>query len=245
MTDLPGSNSPGMVTTVLLTADEINEWLKEHPVIETEEDARAGKMLIDRAVLGEQDMEDERFARQRPHLDTVERIREEYREPKRILQTVLKVLKGRTDAYLVAETAKREAAAAEAARVAEELERAARNAERIEQDALGSVDSGELGVDIQAVVVEADDAFARYERAAREAARAERETKVKIGGGFRRSLGLRRTADIQVVDAVAAIRAVGLSDSIRDAIIKAARVYHREIGEYPPGVIDANAKQEA
>jgi hypothetical protein len=225
-----------MIKAMLLTTEEINEWLKEHPVIETEEDARTAKVFIDRAVLGEQDAEDERLRRQRPFLDAAEAVRAEYREPKRLLSAVLGPLKARQKAYLDAETAKREAAAAEAARIAEELERVARQAESDEQDALGSVAAGELGVDVQAVVVEADDAFARFERAARAAALAKRETKVKIGGGFRRAQGLRASTTFEVTDAVAAVRAVGCTDDIRDAIIKAAREYYREVKEYPPGV---------
>lgn len=236
MSDLPGNNNPTMVATILITADEINEWLKEHPVIETPEDAKALKVFIDRGALGIQDMEDERRKEQQPHVEAVEAVRVKYRGPKQVIEKILEHAQGRLSVYLKAEKAKREAIAAEAARVVAEAERQAREAERLEQDALGSVAAGELGVDVQATSLAADEAFSRFQRVSREAARAEKATNVKVGGGFRRAAGLRTSTTISVTDAVAAVQAIGTTDGIKEEIIKAARIYHNQVGEWPPGI---------
>lgn len=236
MIDLPGNNNPSMVATILITADEINEWLKEHPVIESPEDAKTIKVFIDRGALGIQDMEDERIKEQQPHVEAVEAVRAKYRGPKQIIEATLGHAKARLAAYMRAEKEKREAIAAEAARVVAEAERQAREAERVEQDALGSVAAGELGVDVQATSLAADEAFSRFQRVAREAARAEKATKVKVGGGFRRAAGLRTETTLTVDDPATALLAVECTDEIREAIIKAAKSYHQKIGAWPPGV---------
>src|SRR6185312_9538969 len=95
---------------------------------------------------------------------------------------------------------------------------------------------GELGVDVTQVVVAADTAFSEFEHAAREAARAERDAHVKIGGGWGRSASLRNKETLVIVHYGRALKAIGPNDKIREAILSAARDYRKEKGNLPDGV---------
>ena len=76
----------------------------------------------------------------------------------------------------------------------------------------------------------------RSGRASREAARAERDTRVRIGGGIGRVLTLRTGEVLSVTDWRAAINDIGLTQDIADAILKGARAYRKENGELPAGI---------
>jgi hypothetical protein len=233
---LPEFNSPNMAETISSVADEINEWLKENPAIENEDAARQAKLFIDRGMLGIEDMEDERRSRTDPLRLQVEAINSEYKPSRKLIDDILAELQCRLAAFLQAEEARREALLAEAQAAAEEAERIARAAEDAEKEAFGLASEGELGVDIKAATVAADDAFTNFKQAIHRAKIAEKEAKVKIGGGFRRSISLRNQVTLTVTDAIAAVRTLGPSTPIVEAIIKSAKAYEREVGEYPPGV---------
>ena len=54
-----GHNSPPDSTEFAReTMAALGDWLKENPVIQTEEEAKAGKLLVDRASACVKDMED-------------------------------------------------------------------------------------------------------------------------------------------------------------------------------------------
>ena len=127
-------------------------------------------------------------------------------------------------------------AAERAARIAAEAEKAAREAEARESEALENAAVGEVGVDVVQVTYEADQAFDDYERKSRFAARAERDAKVKIGGGFGRTAALREKETLVVEDAVTALAAVGLTDKISEALLSAARDYRKRYDALPPGI---------
>jgi hypothetical protein len=86
------------------------------------------------------------------------------------------------------------------------------------------------------VTKEADEAFSTFERQSRFADRAERDTKVKIGGGFGASVGLRNSETLQVDDALKAIVIIGITDRIREAILTEARAYRKANGRLPDGI---------
>jgi hypothetical protein len=136
----------------------------------------------------------------------------------------------------LAEEAKRRAVAAEAARLAQLAEAAARAAELAEQEAIANAASGELGVDTAGAIDGANQAFADYERAARQAQLAKREEKVKIGGGFRRATTLRNTEVIHILDHAAVLAAVGPTIDIDLALRKAVRAYKQLHGKWPQGI---------
>lgn len=228
---------PDMTITVGEVAKDLSDWMAEHPVIATEEEAREAKVLIDRANLGIKDLEDERTAKVRPLNEKVKEINDYYRGPREVLARILEIIRPRLGGYLAKEETKRIAIAEEAARRAEESEEAARQAERKELEIIEAANQGELGLNIADATREADQAFKDYQKADRQAALAEKETKVRIGGGFTRALSLRTRESVIVNDPIAAIQDIGLrNEIILDAIVTASRAYKKLNGKYPDGV---------
>ena len=240
--EIGGNNPPDQTVTAAETMRDISDWMAEHPVIE-EAHAREAKLFIDRGKLAIQDLEAERDSKVRPLNEQVKEINAYYKAPKVQLETVIRELASRIDSFIRAEEQKRIEAAREAARIAEEAEHRAREAERLEQDAMRSANTGELGVDVASAVVEADDAFRAYQKAERQAAIAEKETKAKIGGGFGRAISLRTKETLLVTDAIDAIHAIGVTESITEAILTSARAYRKLHGKLPAGVISETERK--
>jgi hypothetical protein len=232
-----GNNPPSTIEFAKETTEALSEWLKENPVIETEEQARAGKLMVDRAKNTIGDLEGERDSRVRPLNAQVKSINDSYRAPRDILTKVCDTLLKRLQDFALKEERERQAKAAEALRAAEEAERIAREAERIEQEAREDAAAGTLDVDIGAATVAADAAFEAFEKAERAAALAERESRVKIGGGFNRALGLRNKEVLIVDDWQKAVLDMGLTDKISEAILSSAREYRKATGDLPEGII--------
>lgn len=235
---MPGighNNAPSMTETAGETMRDISAWLSENVVI-TEDTAKDAKVFLDRGKLCLKDLDDERDSKVRPLNEQVREINDGYRAPKGLLERVLQELSGRLTFFIKEEKRKREEAAREASRIAEEAEQRARDAERAEQDAIGSANSGELGVDIAAHVAEADNAFREFEKATRAAAIAEKETKVKVSGGFSRSIGLKNKEKLILVNALLALQEMGTSSDVEEAILKSARAYRNATGDLPEGV---------
>ncbi len=230
------NKSPDMTVTVTETMNDLSSWMSDHPVISTEEEARESKVFVDRGKLAIKDLEDERESRVKPLNVQVQQINDHYRTPRNLLQKVLDELQNRLSSFLRQEEQKRIAAAQEAARKAEEAERLAREAERIEQEAIEAAKVGELDIDIAGVTGAADRAYKEYEKASHQAAIAERDTRVRIGGGFARALGLKNKDGLTILDVHAAIDAVGLTETIIEAVLKSARAYKRLYQKYPPGI---------
>ena len=214
----------------------LGEWLKENPVIQTEEEARSGKLLVDRASSCVKDMEDERTKQVKPINEQVKTINDTYRVVRDPLEKILQELKLRLDAYVKAEEAKRIAAAQEAQRKLEEAGQRAREAEAREQEAKGDVELG-VEADVAAATIRADTAFSDFERAKRGAARAEKDTHVKIGGGFGRRLSLKTYEVLSVTDWNEAITEMGCTEKIAEAILSSAREYRKTFDELPAGII--------
>jgi hypothetical protein len=238
-----GNNPPSPIEMAESIQQVLSDWMKDHPVIQTEDEARAAKPLIDRAKAAMDEIEAERDGKVRPLNDKVAEINAEYKavhniDPKKpgTFNKIFNELKARVADYLRREEQKRLIAAAEARRIQKEAEHQAREAEEREHQALHGASLGEVDVDMAAVTKEADAAFEAFERQSRFADRAEKDTRVKIGGGFAASLGLRNSEVLQVDDALKAIVVIGATDRIREAILTEARAYRKANGRLPDGV---------
>lgn len=238
-----GSNHPpGPIEHAQSVIDDINAWLSDHPTIETEEDAREAKPFLDRAKASLEEVEAERDGKVRPLNETVDAINAKYKalhnvDKKKpgLFDKIVVELKARVAAFMIKEEQRREREA-EIARVAqEEAERIAREAEAKEAETLANAKAGEV-VDVAEVTQQADQAFSEFERASRFADRAERDTRVKIGGGFDRSASLRNVETLHLDSYGLALKAIGPNDKVRDAILSAARDYRKLHGALPPGV---------
>ena len=238
-----GNNPPGPIEMAESIMQVLSDWMKDHPVIQTEDEARAAKPLIDRAKAAMDEIEAERDGKVRPLNDKVAEINVEYKavhntDPKKpgTFNKVFNELKTRVADYLRREEQKRLIAAAEARRLQEEAERQAREAEERERQALHGASLGEVDVDVAAVTKEADETFSAFERQSRFADRADKDTKVKLGGGFASAVLLRTAETLQVDDALKAIVVIGATDRIREAILTEARAYRKANGRLPDGV---------
>lgn len=237
------NNPPGPIEHAESVVAEANAWLADHPVIQTEDEAREAKPIMDRLKLAFEEIEAERDGKVRPLNEQVKAINERYKslhntdakKPGRFDRVAVE-LKARFAAYMLREEEKRRQAAEAARKAKEEAERVAREAEAAEREALQNAAAGELDIDVAKVTAEADDKFQEYERVSRFAERAEKETTVKIGGGFRTSASL-RTVETLVLDSYGkAIRAIGPNEKIEAAILSAARDYRKTHGVLPDGV---------
>lgn len=226
------------------TLADVATFLAETPVIDSHETAKRAGLYVERVTKLFGDMEDERDKQVRPLNEQVAEINAKYKAVHNAdakkpgsFDKVLIELKYRLTAYARAEERKREEAAAAAAQIAAEAERVAREAEAKEREAKTNADVGELGVDVATTIVEADRAFADFERANRAAAIAEREVPVRISSSLGgRALSLRTRETLILDDADAALKAIGVTENIREAILSASRNYRKLKGQLPPGV---------
>lgn len=242
MTDIGHNNPPDMARTAAETMGDISAFLSEHPIID-EAHAREAKLFIDRGRLAIQDLEAERELKVKPLNQQVQQINDHYRPPRETLKKVLNEVQERLSSFLRIEEQKRQAAAAEARRIAEAAEQAAREAEKIERERLADAAVGEVGVDVAALTIDADTKFREMEKARRQAVIAERDAKVKIGGGFGRALGLKTKEELKVVDIIKAVAAMSDNEGIHEAVIKAARSYRSLRNRLPPGVISETERK--
>ena len=236
------NHPPGPIDHAQSVVDDINAWLADHPTIETEDDARAAKPYLDRAKASFEEIESERDGLVRPLNEQVAQINGKYKalhntDPKKpgLFDKIVGELKSRVAAFMVREEQRRQREAEIARQAQEEAERLAREAEAREIEALENAKAGEV-VDVAEVTKEADTAFQEFERQSRFAARAEKDTKVKIGGGFGRTASLRDVETLHLDSYAKAIKAIGPNDKIRDAILSAARDYRKLHERLPDGV---------
>lgn len=236
MNEIGHNVPPDMAVAAQEAARNLSDWMSEHPVITTEEEAREAKLWADRAYLCVKDLEDERVTKVAPLNIQVKAINEHYKAPRLLLEGVLDELKSRIDRYLFAEESKRLAIAAEAKSLADKAAKAALLAEQRERQAHTEADSGVLGVDVAAEHAKVNQAYKDLDRAIRQAEFAGKETKVKVGGGFRRASSLRNTEVIYVSNAGQVLDEVGVTEGITAELLKAARAYKRLHGHYPNGI---------
>jgi predicted phage tail protein len=231
------NNPPSPIEIATGTNADLSRWMADHPVVQGEDHARAGKALLDRAKASLDEMEAERDRIVRPLNEQVKAINDRYRPARTSLEKLADELKKRLSAYARALEIERVRKAEEARKAAEEAEKAAREAEQREREAVECADHGVCDVDLGAATQDADAAFAAFRKADHVAARAERDSRIRITGGFDRAMGLRDRETLTVTDWHAAITELGLTDLIRDAILTSARAYRKNFRELPEGVV--------
>lgn len=230
------NNPPQPIEIVRPIIAGISEWLGEHPVIEDQSTASKAAAHIDALTKHVGDLEDERKRRVKPLNDEVKEINASYKEATGPLDKLKTELKARATSYAWAEEQRRRAEAEKARLAAEEAARKAREAEMAEIEARDNAAQGEIGVDLGSATLDAEAAARDAARAERAASIAERGAHVRMKSGNARALSLRTVLVFEVTDPVAAMIDLPLTDAIRDAIISAARIYHKEHGKPPAGV---------
>ncbi|WP_089177285.1 hypothetical protein [Bosea sp. AS-1] len=238
---VPGNNGPpDIIDDAWSVYRSVAEWMEGAPVISDEATAREAKLFWDRAKAALDDLEQARDGRVRPLNTQVKEINAEFKKVSEPLGKLRQELQARMSAFALAEERRKAAEAAEARRILEEKEAAARAADAAERAAKEDAAVGVV-VDVGAAIGDADEAFAEYQAAQREAARAERDVKGRIAGGFGRAFSVKTTELLTVVDPPAVIRSwldrtEGVPDDLREAIVKSARLFRKTFGVLPAGV---------
>lgn len=238
---VPGNNGPpDIIDDAWTVYRSVAEWMEGAPVISDEATAREAKLFWDRAKAALDDLEQARDGRVRPLNTQVKEINAEFKKVSEPLGKLRQELQSRMSAWALAEE-RRKAAEAEALRkAAEEAEAAAREAERLEQEAKEDAAAGCV-VDVGAAIGDADAAFAEYQQASREAARAERDVKGRIAGGFGRAFSVRTTRTLTIADPVKVVVALlektgRVPEKVTDALLTAVRDFEKTFGALPAGV---------
>lgn len=239
---------PGVIDSAQEAFVELSAFLKEHPVVQSHDEAKQLGAYKERTKIALDDARAERDSKTKPLNERLKVIRTFYdivrektdKNKGGILEAAYNEARRRLTDYATAVEAARLAIAEKARAEAEEAERVARAAEEAEREAIASADVGEL-TDVGGAIAEADGAFKDFQKAGRAAAIAERAVPVRIGsimGG--RSLAMRSQPDklsiATVEDACSALRAMGLNPEIEQAICAAARKFEKTFEEYPAGI---------
>lgn len=240
--DIGHNNPPGIMAFALETINELAHWLTEHPVIATEEDMREAKSWVDRLNGVFAELEQERHRKVHPLNEQVRTINRDFFAIHNRSgvggqgDMVMGELKGRLTAYALAEEARRQAAADEAARLAREAVERAKALEEAEREARENARLGEL-TNVVEVATEAAKAHTEAVKAINQAERADRDAaNVKIVGGFARNLSLRARETLTVTDPHTAFRILWPDTRIEEAMLSAARVFRKLHDELPDGI---------
>jgi hypothetical protein len=213
----------------------LNAFLTDAPKIDAA-NAKEGGAWVERVRIALAELEDERKSKADPLYARWKAVGEPYSRVAKPLERLFGELKRRVSEHFNAVEAARRAEAERLRAEAEAKERAAREAEAREADAIAAVDVG-VCEDYGDAIEKADEAFADYRVADRDAARAERDVTARITsivGG--RPVSMRTKRVLVVDDPVAAVKAMWPNERIEDAIRKAAKDFEDAFGELPAGV---------
>ena len=226
---------PSAIDDARMAFVDLSAWLKDHPVIASEDEARSCKPIVDRTRATLKSLTDVKESETAPLYAAWKASGDKFKQVSEPLDKIFKELLARLTAFSRQEEVRR-ADEAEAKRKAlEAAEKAAREAERLEQEAKDNAAQGEF-VDVGVAVQDADTAFDQYQLAKREAARAEKAETFRIGGGFDRTMSMRTGEVLTVTDPAAALAALGLTAKIRDAMLSSARDHRKDWGDLPAGI---------
>ena len=230
-----GNNPPSPIEMGQEALADLNLFLTENPVIE-QEHVKEGTLFAERTRKTIADIEDARKAEVGPLNEKVKNINERYGFARKPLENLFNELRFRLTDFAAREEARRQREADEARLRAEALEMEARRAEEAERELKANATQGEIA-DLATAVIEADQAFSRFEKAERAAVVAERNTPVRLASQLGGKALSMRTREVLTVDnALKAISDIGSNEKINEAICTAAREYKRQYGRYPAGI---------
>lgn len=234
----PASNSAAF-SPLEIAAEQteiLAKWLADHPVIQSEEEAREAKIVYDRGYNAKADLEAVKEKEVTPLHTAWQNGLAKYRQPVASITTAVKSVWDRMQDWLKKEQDRKIDEAEAARKAAFVAEMAARQVEAAEREAKENASQGEVGVDVVAATAQADSAFADYKHADRDAARAMQATEVRVSGGIGRAIGIRREKVLILDDGAKALAALGVTEDIRTAILKSARAYKKLNNKWPDGV---------
>lgn len=217
---------------------ELANWLKDYPIIQKLGDAKLGVALKERTLIALNAAREERQAKTQPLRDQLNEIFAEYDlvKDKGTLERGYNELRKRLTAFATMQEAARIAEAERLRQEAAEAERLAREAEAAEQEAIANATEGEC-TDVGAAIQQADTTFSDFRRADKQAAIAERNVPLRFGSAIGgKSVSMRTTEKLVIENVELAIKAIGLTDKIAEAILSSARDFRKEFNELPAGI---------
>jgi hypothetical protein len=249
----PGHNMPPEPTPIERAKDAmaaLSAFLNETPVITDGPHLVEARRLFEHVRGAMSEVEAERDNLVRPLNTQVASINATYKaihntDSKKpgALDKVFNELKDRLTAYCKEEEAKREREAELARAEAIRAEAVAREAERAEQQARMDAAVGVIDTGIAEAIADADQRFLEFQQASRFAARTERDINVRIGDGQHKSIGMRTERTLVLDSYSKAIKAIGPNDTIKEAILTAARSYRKQHGRLPDGVSETTERK--
>lgn len=225
---------------------ELNVFMIDNPVIQT---PAAAKLLADfviRSRIALQQLDKERVGKVKPFNDKVDEINAEYnKKTKNPFKLLYDLACKRLDEYRKTEEKKRQVAAALIAAAAAE---AARLAEAAKVAVVEAVDDAAQGAetDVGSMIVQAEAAMADARKLARQSTIADRDAVVRIPSSMGRTVAARTYKDLLVADldaAILAIRSMGLTEALEEAICTEARKFKATWGELPEGVTENSERR--
>lgn len=239
------NNPPSPLATARASITALGHFLQSNPTIDHTNATEAARLIESSRRLA-QDIDKERDDKVRPLNEQVAEINAEYKAVHNkdsgrpgTLDKLLSQLKDRVADFAHREETRRAAEAAEARRIADEAARVAREAEETERAAQVDAAFGNTAPgspDIATATVEADQAFAAFQKTERQAARAEAAVPVRLGTGLGRAVSLRTKETLIVDNWMIAITTLGVTETIREAILSSARAYRKLNDKLPAGV---------
>lgn len=231
-----GHNSGTPAEIVAGIKEEMRLWLVDHPVLQSDDEAREAARLARRAKNTLDDIDADRKAKVGPLNAEVKAINATYADAVLPVSLSLGMVKDRMTAWAEAEELRRQEEAEcarleaiEKARIADEAFRAVREAE--DNAAVGEA-TDTLGAALAASLADAD-----AKRAERVFLRAEKAVPVRMAPGMGgRAMSLKSHTELSVIDPVAAIGELGLTEGIAEAILTAARAFKKLHSRLPAGI---------
>jgi paraquat-inducible protein B len=225
---------------------ELNVWLTATPVVQTPAVAKLGADWIGRSRIALKALDEERDAKVRPLNEQVKKINETYnQDTKNPFKQLVDELCKRVDVFRVAEEKKR-TALADAIRLA--AEQAAREAAAASAAVVEAVDNAAQGAeeDVGTLIANAEAAMHDARKLARQSTVAERDCNVRIPSVMGKAVSARTYRELIVADieaAIIALRAMGLTERIADAICLEAKAFKAIWGELPEGVSENSERR--
>lgn len=227
---------PGAIDMAREAYQDLAKFLSDNPVFQSHATAKEAKLFLDRTKAVAKDLADAEKAESAPIYEEWRAAKNKYAPAVETLDRITRELKARIQNFLDAEETIRRAEAVEAIRLAQKAIIAAQAAAEIGREAQENAAQGEF-TDVGAAMQAADEAEDAAIRAVRAAAVSERDAdNVRLAGGFGRSVSVRTVKKPVVEDWLAAIKAMGLTDGVRDAIITSARAWKKIHGTFPAGI---------
>ena len=225
---------------------ELNTWLTTTPVIQTLAQAKLGADYIGRTRIALKLLDEERVGKVKPLNDQVDEINATYnKETKNPLKLLFDQLCARVDTFRKAEETQRKAAADRIRLAAEEAARVAQEARARVTEVIDDAAQG-AETDIGSMIDDAEAVLHVAAKLQRQANVAERDSNVRIPSVMGRAVSARTYRELIVSDieaAVLAIRSMGLTEGLQDAICTEARKFKATWGELPEGVTENSERR--